>query len=146
MNRNHIICVGRPAFWAVTYKLFATSLEAVPDAPVFQIATVACILTFASALYAQLPSGSQKQFKFKEGIALNLIGEAFNIFNQTNIRGTSNNNYPGRSISIGPFQPAQNGQPAQTVQSNFYTAVTTAGGFFGSGGPRAFQLAARLEF
>jgi hypothetical protein len=47
----------------------------------------------------------QKQFKFKEGIGLNLIGEAFNIFNETNIRGTSNNNYPGRSISIGPFQP-----------------------------------------
>jgi hypothetical protein len=77
----------------------------------------------------------QKQFKFKEGIALNLIGEAFNIFNQTNIRGTSNKSYSGRSISIGPFQPAQNGQPAQTVKSHFYSAVTTAGGFFGSGGP-----------
>jgi hypothetical protein len=96
--------------------------------------------------FSSLDFRLQKQFKFKEGIALNLIGEAFNIFNETNIRGTSNNNYPGRSISIGPFQPAQNGQPAQTVQSNFYSAVTTAGGFFGSGGPRAFQLAARLEF
>jgi hypothetical protein len=88
----------------------------------------------------------QKQFLLKEGIAFSLIGEAFNIFNETNIRGTSNNNYTGRSISIGPFQPAQNGQPAQTVQANFYSAVTTAGGFFGSGGPRAFQLAARLAF
>ncbi len=96
--------------------------------------------------FSSLDFRLQKQFKFKEGIALNLIGEAFNIFNETNIRGTSNNNYPGRSISIGPFQPAQNGQPAQTVQSNFYSAVTTAGGFFGSGGPRAFQLAARLTF
>jgi len=96
--------------------------------------------------FSSLDFRLQKQFKFEEGIALSLIGEAFNIFNETNIRGTSNNNYPGRSISIGPYQPAQNGQPAQTVQSSFYSAVTTAGGFFGSGGPRAFQLAARLTF
>jgi hypothetical protein len=96
--------------------------------------------------FSSLDFRLQKQFLFKEGIAFSLIGEAFNIFNETNIRGTSNNNYPGRNISIGPYQPAQNGQPAQTVQSNFYSAVTTAGGFFGSGGPRAFQLAARLTF
>jgi hypothetical protein len=96
--------------------------------------------------FSSLDFRLQKQFKFKDGIGLNLIGEAFNIFNETNIRGTSNNNYPGRNISISPFEPAQNGQPAQTVQSNFYSAVTTAGGFFCSGGPRAFQLAARLTF
>jgi hypothetical protein len=77
---------------------------------------------------------------------LNLVGEAFNIFNETNIRGSSNTNYAGRSISIGPLQAAQNGQPAQTVQSDFFAAVSTAGGFFGSGGPRAFQIAARIQF
>jgi hypothetical protein len=32
------------------------------------------------------------------------------------------------------------------VQANFFTPVTVAGGFFGSGGARAFQFAARLEF
>jgi len=50
------------------------------------------------------------------------------------------------AISRQPYQPAGNGQPAQVVQSNFYSPVSTAGGFFGSGGPRAFQFAARLEF
>jgi hypothetical protein len=62
------------------------------------------------------------------------------------IRGTSNDNYAGRSFSIGPYQAAQEGQPAQTIQQNFYSAVTTAGGFFGSGGPRAFQFAVRFAF
>jgi hypothetical protein len=74
------------------------------------------------------------------------MGEAFNLFNETNIRGTTNANYSGRNISIGPYQAAQNGEPAQTVQANFYSPVSTAGGFFGSGGPRAFQFAARVEF
>jgi hypothetical protein len=54
-----------------------------------------------------------------------LIGEAFNIFNSTNVRGSSKNSYSGRNITIG---------------SDFYKAQSVAGGFFGSGGPRAFQL------
>jgi hypothetical protein len=60
--------------------------------------------------------------------------------------GTTNTNYAGRNISIAPYQFAQNGQSAQTVQANFYSPVSTAGGFFGSGGPRAFQFATRIEF
>jgi hypothetical protein len=68
------------------------------------------------------------------------------MFNETNIRGSSNTNHAGRNNSISAYQAAQNGQPAQTVQANFYSAVTTAGGFFGSGGPRAFQFAARIAF
>jgi Carboxypeptidase regulatory-like domain/TonB dependent receptor len=99
-----------------------------------------------SSPFSSLDFRLKKDFLFKERVTLSLIGEAFNILNETNIRGTTNNNYSGRNISISPFQPAENGQPAQAVQSNFYSAVSTAGGFFGSGGPRAFQLAARLSF
>jgi Carboxypeptidase regulatory-like domain len=88
----------------------------------------------------------KKDFLVNERMTLSLIGEAFNIFNETNIRGTSNNNYAGRNISISPYQPAQNGQPARAVQTSFFAPVTTAGGFFGSGGPRAFQFAARFAF
>ena len=59
------------------------------------------------------------------------IGEAFNAFNFTNVRSLSKNSYFGRSIAIGP---------------DFYTAQGVAGGFFGAGGVRAFQFAARFNF
>ncbi|HZY74185.1 MAG TPA: TonB-dependent receptor, partial [Edaphobacter sp.] len=88
----------------------------------------------------------KKVFSLRDTISLALSGECFNLFNETNIRGTSNTNYSGRNISISPVQPAQDGQPAQLVQTNFFAPVSTAGGFFGSGGPRAFQFAARIEF
>jgi hypothetical protein len=88
----------------------------------------------------------KKDIPFSDRWMLSLIGEGFNMFNETNIRGTTNNNYAGRNISISPYQAAQDGQPAQAVQTDFYSPVTTAGGFFGSGGPRAFQFAARLTF
>jgi hypothetical protein len=55
------------------------------------------------------------------------------------MRGSSNANFAGRNISIEPGAPTSD-------QSNFYQADTIAGGYFGSGGARAFQFAARLEF
>ena len=96
--------------------------------------------------FSSLDLRLRKDFKLGEHATFSLIAESFNILNQTNIRGTSNNNFSGRNISISPYQPAQNGQPAQEVQSNFYSPVSTAGGFFGSGGPRAFQFAAHIAF
>lgn len=99
-----------------------------------------------SSPFSSLDLRLRKNISIGERATLSLIGEGFNMLNQTNIRGTSNNNFSGRNISIGPYQPAQNGQPAPAVQANFYSPVSTAGGFFGSGGPRAFQLAVRLEF
>jgi Carboxypeptidase regulatory-like domain/TonB dependent receptor-like, beta-barrel len=72
-----------------------------------------------------------KDVHLGERLRLSLIGEAFNIFNFTNVRGFSKNSYSGRSIAIGP---------------DFYAAQGVAGGFFGSGGPRAFQFAARFNF
>jgi hypothetical protein len=96
--------------------------------------------------FSSLDLRLKKDIRLTERASLSLMGEGFNLFNETNIRGSSNASYSGRNISIGPYQPAQNGQPAQAVQANFYSAVSTAGGFFGSGGPRAFQFAARVEF
>ena len=99
-----------------------------------------------SSPFSSLDLRLKKDIRLGERATLSLMGEGFNMFNETNIRGAGNANYSGRNISIGPYQPAQNGQPAQAVQANFYSPVSTAGGFFGSGGPRAFQFATRIEF
>jgi hypothetical protein len=72
-----------------------------------------------------------KNIRLGERWGLSLIGEAFNIFNSTNVRGSNLNSFSGRDITIGP---------------QFYQAQSVAGGFFGSGGPRAFQFAARFTF
>jgi hypothetical protein len=82
----------------------------------------------------------RKDLRLGDRGRMSLSGEAFNLFNETNIRGSSNANYSGRNIAIG------SSQPGHTVQQNFFSPVSTAGGFFGSGGPRAFQFAARFEF
>jgi hypothetical protein len=81
-----------------------------------------------------------RTIKFGDRYSLNLIGEAFNIFNVTNILGTSNLNYSGYNNTLSPDQTNPN------YSSSFGTPVSTAGGVFGSGGPRAFQLAAKLHF
>ncbi len=81
-----------------------------------------------------------RAFQFGERWNLQLIGEAFNIFNVTNILGVSNLNYSGFANTLSP----DTNNPSYS--SSFGRPVTTAGGVFGSGGPRAFQLAARLSF
>jgi hypothetical protein len=90
--------------------------------------------------FSSLDLRLRKDFRFRDRVTLSLIGEGFNMFNEVNVRGTSKANFAGRNISIGPFSASA------PVQTNFYQADTIAGGFFGSGGPRAFQFAVRLEF
>jgi hypothetical protein len=62
--------------------------------------------------------------RLRENIRLALIGEVFNIFNIANLGGYSDD-----------LQAA-----------NFGTPTTRTNQVFGSGGPRAFQIAARLGF
>ena len=81
-----------------------------------------------------------KNFRLSERFNLQLIGETFNLFNKTNILGTSKNNYSGFFNELVPDGNNPN------YSSAFGTPVSQAGGVFGSGGPRAFQLAAKVTF
>jgi hypothetical protein len=65
-----------------------------------------------------------RSFLFRERWRLSLIGEVFNLYNEANL-----SNYSGDLTS------AAFGQP-----------TTRATQVFGSGGPRSFQLAARVSF
>jgi hypothetical protein len=78
-------------------------------------------------------------------IRIEPIVEAFNVFNVTNILGVSNKNYSGFSNVLirDGSDPAD---PGFLRSSRFGQPVTTAGGVFGSGGPRAFQFAVRTTF
>ena len=86
-----------------------------------------------------------RPFSISQRVRVEPMLEVFNLFNVTNILGMSNVNYSGFSnvlvrdsedpASAGYLRSARFGQP-----------VTTAGGVFGSGGPRAMQLAARVTF
>jgi hypothetical protein len=81
-----------------------------------------------------------RTFHLKEPHTLQFIAEAFNLFNVTNIRGTTNRNYSGVNNVIN----ATDVLPTSTTPFN--GALETAGKFFGSGGPRAFQFALRYSF
>ena len=63
----------------------------------------------------------------------------------TNILGVSNTNYSGffNTLVRDSNDPTN---PGFLHSSQFGKPVTTAGGVFGSGGPRAFQLGARFTF
>ena len=73
------------------------------------------------------------------------IAEVFNLFNVTNVLGTSNRNYSGyvNALVRDSNDPAD---PGYLRSTRFGTPVSTAGGVFGSGGPRALQIGARVTF
>ncbi len=71
--------------------------------------------------------------------------EVFNLFDTTNSLGLTTVNYSGYSNVLvrDSDDPAS---PGYLRSSAFGKPVTTAGGVFGSGGPRAMQLAVRVTF
>jgi hypothetical protein len=86
-----------------------------------------------------------KEFKIAESLKIEPLVEVFNVFNVTNILGTSLVNYPGFTSTLIRDSNDPN-NPGFLRSTSFGSPVSTAGGVFGSGGPRAFQLGARLTF
>jgi hypothetical protein len=77
--------------------------------------------------------------------SLEAMVEVFNLFNITNVLGVSTRNYSGYA-NVLARDSQDPSSPGFLRSSSFGQAVTTAGGVFGSGGPRAFQLGLRFEF
>ncbi|HJQ32039.1 MAG TPA: carboxypeptidase regulatory-like domain-containing protein [Pyrinomonadaceae bacterium] len=86
-----------------------------------------------------------KAFRLGESVRVEPMVEAFNLFNVTNVLGFSKSNYSGFS-NVLVRDSNDPSSPGFLRSSSFGRPVTTAGGVFGSGGPRAFQFAARVTF
>src|SRR5262245_15618030 len=89
-----------------------------------------------------------RSIRITEKVRLNLIGEVFNIFNIANLTG-----YGGAlNAYIRPISPSQTnpngtpGRPPNQSEFTFGQPNNRVSPVFGTGGPRAFQLAARLSF
>jgi hypothetical protein len=67
-----------------------------------------------------------KRIKIGERLSVNLIGEVFNLLNISNVTYVSSS--------------------ANLYSSGFGQPSARVGQLFGSGGPRAFQFAARVSF
>jgi hypothetical protein len=95
--------------------------------------------------FSSLDLRVSKVIRIGERWTIEPIAEVFNLFNVTNVLGVSNVNYSGFSNVLVPDSNDPS-SPGFLRSSSFGQPVTTAGGVFGSGGPRAFQFAARVTF
>lgn len=86
-----------------------------------------------------------RSFALSSRARLEAIVECFNVLNVANILGVSKSNYSGFS-NVLVRDSSDPGDPGYLRSSSFGRALTTAGGVFGSGGPRAFQFGLRLQF
>jgi len=85
-----------------------------------------------------------KSFTFGERAKLELIGEVFNLFNVTNILGVNNVNYSGFQNTL-IRDSSDRANPGFLRSTAFGQPLNTAGGVFGTGGPRAVQFAVRFS-
>ena len=95
--------------------------------------------------FSSLDMRVSKVFRIGERWTVEPMAEVFNLFNVTNVLGVSNVNYSGFS-NVLVRDSNDPSSPGFLRSSSFGQPVTTAGGVFGSGGPRAFQFGARITF
>jgi Carboxypeptidase regulatory-like domain len=130
---------GRQFHSAAELNAFITQLNALGGVNGQPLPLVSPSARFSDT-FNSLDVRISKNFRLSERFSLQAIGEVFNLANKTNILGISNTNYSGFANALVP----DSNNPS--VSSSFGKPVTTAGGIFGSGGPRAFQLAVKLAF
>ncbi|HTI65871.1 MAG TPA: hypothetical protein VL524_20240, partial [Gemmatimonadaceae bacterium] len=94
--------------------------------------------------FASLDLRLSRPFAF-DRVRVEPMVEVFNLFNVTNILGVSVKNYSGFANVLVRDSPNPS-DPGYLRSSSFGQPVTTAGGVFGSGGPRAFQFGVRVVF
>jgi len=75
-----------------------------------------------------------KTFSFSENLKLDLIGEVFNVFNIANLT------YPG-AITL-----SDEGESPDVIRNVVHGPTARTTSVFGTGGPRAFQFAAKFRF
>src|SRR6185503_14660460 len=75
-----------------------------------------------------------KTFSFNERLKLDLIGEVFNVFNIANLT------YPA-AITL-----AEEGESPDVIKNEIHGPTARTTSVFGTGGPRAFQFAAKFRF
>lgn len=86
-----------------------------------------------------------RRFKLGTRAGFEAMVECFNVGNVTNVLGVSNKNYSGfANVLVRDSEDPKS--PGYLRSSSFGKAVTTAGGVFGAGGPRALQLGVRFNF
>ena len=91
----------------------------------------------------------QRAIRIRENVRLNIIGEAFNVFNIANLTGYSGSldayirPTATRNATTGVITITA---PGRNPTFNFGQPTGRVSPIFGTGGPRAFQLAARLSF
>ena len=95
--------------------------------------------------FSSLDFRISKIFHVGERVEIEPLGEVFNLFNVTNVLGFSKSNYSGFS-NVLVRDSNDSSSPGFLRSSSFGQPVSTAGGVFGSGGPRAFQFGARVTF
>lgn len=86
-----------------------------------------------------------KEFRFGGEARLEAGAELFNVFNVTNILGASSANPSGFANAM-VRDSSVPGEPGFLRASAFGRPVTTAGGMFGPGGPRAVQAVVKFKF
>jgi hypothetical protein len=135
---------GRQFRDAATFNSFVTALNAAGGVNGVRLPLVSPDARFTD-WFSSLDVRVSRPLTGLGRIGIEPMLEVFNLFNTTNVLGATNVNYSGfANVLVRDSQePAS---PGYLRSSSFGRPVSTAGGVFGSGGPRAAQLAVRVTF